>query len=1216
MVGGDLYQVPGRGPVYLLRGYAPAEPDPGPVPHGGEPPVHPSHLLNARTAVVEFVGREAELRDLTAWRDSGTRRAALWLHAAGGQGKTRLADEIAARTRRLGWKVLSAEQTIGRIDDTAPASQDLRIGGARGLLVLVDYADRWPLTHLTWLFSNKVLRQDVPVRVLLLARTAQASLPFLHALDQAGWAPDTFTDHRLDQLPDSGEARGRMFAVARDCFARHYGLDAPEAIAVPTWLEQPEFGLTLAVHMAALVAVDRQARNASAPPPPNAPAPLARNASAPLPPNASAPPPPADLIGLTSYLLARERHHWQALYDGGTVPVGHDPAGGRTGLDSTPLELSRAVFVAALTGALPYRDARHALARAGLADADRVLDDHGYCYPPTAPDSALEPLYPDRLAEDFLALTLPGHRISGHVPDPWVSDVPELLLGRAESPDDTGHELPPFAPRTITFLVAAATRWPHLRGVLEAVEARIPDRTDGALSVAAATLAEHLAEGRLAGATDAERARILQALAARLAAADRYDAAVAALRDAVPVIRQLASDHPPSHDKELAEALVSLGACLLLPTLGGDAMTAALNRSVRGFRWAQADDLPEAEAVIDEGLGIFRRLAAEDPTEHESDYVHVLGGAAGVQMRSERFDRALPLISEVVTLWRGLERRSPGDHEDDLLTWLVMLAIVQLEVGRPKQALASTAEVIGLSRRSMHENPARYGRLLASGLDRRASALDMLHRPAESADAQSEAVRTLRSLHGDTQSGNREDLQFALQKLAQLLAAAGREQEAVAAAEEAVAISRDLLRKDPAEHEGRLTTALTTFARVFESFQRWEESLAPQIEGIGLRRRMAWRNPAEYQRLLSVELTLLAKVYGHLGRWEDMLSTGAESMAITFHMEGSARYGPECALTPAVALLADPAGSRPWTRRLRKSGSAGFTRSAGFTNSAGFTGELAEVVDNFVSTHAGPAREDPAFPGLCDIVELLRRRIAEDNPASRLYLRLTGSDPLGTDSSLPESPAESAAALERAGGLRRGRRWPAPRRAIPAEAERAAALGRAAVILRRLGRHEEALAPAYAAVNVLLRVGPNDTERYEFRLADAWMRAGIVSAELGMPITGAAAMRRAIACRRRSARDPVGPGHLAVDLAVLGRTLARSGELDDALACVRESMAIRRRLGGLGERGRGPKGAREIIATARTLLDAVATSPEWRGPDADHALGLIDQALLLPDGSW
>ena len=59
---------------------------------------------------------------------------------------------------------------------SAPASRepDLRLGGAAGLLLLVDYADRLPLTHLTWLFSNAAFHQQVPTRLLLLlARSAR-----------------------------------------------------------------------------------------------------------------------------------------------------------------------------------------------------------------------------------------------------------------------------------------------------------------------------------------------------------------------------------------------------------------------------------------------------------------------------------------------------------------------------------------------------------------------------------------------------------------------------------------------------------------------------------------------------------------------------------------------------------------------------------------------------------------------------------------------------------------------------------------------------------------------------------------------------------------------------------------------------------------------------------------------------------------------------------
>ena len=131
--------------------------------------------------------------------------------------------------------------------------------------------------------------------------------------------------------------------------------------------------------------------------------------------------PPSDPGELSAYLLSRERSHWQSMYDNDRR------------VESPPQVMGRAVHVAALTRSLDYDAAVTALKSAGVADtavsAGRVLDDHAMCYPPHDPVTALEPLYPDRLAEDFVALQTPGHRIGGFAADPWAAGAPRSLLG-------------------------------------------------------------------------------------------------------------------------------------------------------------------------------------------------------------------------------------------------------------------------------------------------------------------------------------------------------------------------------------------------------------------------------------------------------------------------------------------------------------------------------------------------------------------------------------------------------------------------------------------------------------------------------------------------------------------------------------------------------------------------------------------------------------------
>ncbi|MGH3812124.1 MAG: hypothetical protein ACRDUV_06670 [Pseudonocardiaceae bacterium] len=74
----------------------------------------------------------------------------------------------------------------------------------------------------------------------------------------------------------------------------------------------------------------------------------------------------------------------------------------------TPSQMmARAVFTATFTRPLPCPDGVAALRRVGIPSPEQVLDEHRLCYPPTDPATVCEPLYPDRLGEDFLTLHTP-----------------------------------------------------------------------------------------------------------------------------------------------------------------------------------------------------------------------------------------------------------------------------------------------------------------------------------------------------------------------------------------------------------------------------------------------------------------------------------------------------------------------------------------------------------------------------------------------------------------------------------------------------------------------------------------------------------------------------------------------------------------------------------------------------------------------------------------
>jgi tetratricopeptide (TPR) repeat protein len=685
------------------------------------------------------------------------------------------------------------------------------------LLVLVDYADRWPLTHLTWLFSNSLLLQlGVPTRVLLIARTADTWPAVKGALDKlqasTSWQP-------LDPLADGPGPRTQMFTAARAGFAARYGLPDPIAVDPPAPLTDTAFGLTLAVHVAALVAVDAHVTGQRA---------------------------PAGMAALTAYLLDREQLHWANLYDSATARTAPDEAAYRT----PPREMNRAVFTAALTGATPRAAGTAILDRLhpGL-DARQVLSDHGFCYPASG-DSArspgaahravLEPLYPDRLAEDFLALTLPGHDAE-YPSQEWAPAVAAALLDPPAAPS---FSKPGDVARTVTFLAAAAQRWSHVGAsclypglrqapqaamaggsavltilaglapidVLEALEAVFPEHGDYDLAPGIAAVAERLTGHRLAAVTaPAERASLYADLGYCYGEAGAYDQAFTPTQEAADIYRRLAQADPAAYLPDLAISLANLGAVL-----------------------AEVGRREEALATTEEAVTIGRRLAEADPAAYLPDLAASLYNLGVRLAEVGRREEALATAEEAVTIRRRLTQADPAAYLPDLAASQTDLGVLLSRAGQEEDALESAQEAADIYRRLAQTNPAAYLPDLAMSLNNLGNRLSDMERREEALATAEEAVTIRRRLAQANPAAYLPDLAASLNNLGLRLSDMGSE-KALAPAEEAVVIRRRLAEASPYAYLPDLARELwgSAWVRVAVGLQL-PEALAAVEEAIGL----------------------------------------------------------------------------------------------------------------------------------------------------------------------------------------------------------------------------------------------------------------------------------------------------------------------------------------------------------------------------------------------
>jgi tetratricopeptide (TPR) repeat protein len=1108
VIGADLHVFGDGVPLYTLRSWRRA-----PQASADWLRELPSRMLDARQAVVTFTGRDDELAELRDWRQSAPRLGMRWLHGPAGSGKTRLADEFAAESAAppVGWKVVTATHGPGTVLG-ADNQQDLRLDGTAGLLVVVDYADRWPLTHLTWLFSNRIFhRVGAPTRVLLLARGSDA-WPAVRA---------ALTDHQpatssqlLEPLPDGDSHRATMFRAARDSFAGRYELSDPAGIPPPEGLEHTDFGLTLAVHMAALVAVDAHAAGTE---------------------------PPAGVAGLTVYLLDREHAHWARLYGDGT----HEPNPVERRYGTPPHDMNQAVFIAALTGAVAEPAGMAILQRLPLtADPEQVLRDHRSCYPPADPrrPTTLEPLCPDRLAEDFLALTIPGHPADYPTQD-WARPTSATLLAR--HPD--GRTAPPWTPRAVTFLAAAAGRWPHVgprclfpllrddprlavdaggaaltalaaiadvdMDVLSSIDEQLPEDRQIDLDAGIAAVAGRLTEARLSATDDpAEQAELRRALAWRLANAGEHERSLAIYEEAV-VIGRRSAEANPGHAERLGAALSGVANQLI--ALGRfEAALAPAAEVVEIFRRV-ARDLAGRQEMTMSGIIRNRGTALHHAHMIRSTDLPALAIALNnlglCLVRVGHREQALAVAEESVAIGRRLAAANAATHSVTLASALVNLSNRLDELGRWADALAVVEEAAEIERRLAAAEPAVHLPILGLTLTALQAAQTTSGRHSEAVAAAQEAIEVARRLTRDGGDAHLPVLAGALDSLGSAMSGLGRGHDALSATHEAVTIRRRLAEANPAAHDGDLARSLTSLGNRMGDLGRFEEALAPASEAVAILRRLAAGHPSVHEVDLASSLNNLSNRLNQVGRPEDALAPAREAVAIHRRRAG-----------------ADSA--------TQDDGLATSLHSLGITLAAlGRPGEALAAAEDAVRTAQRLARADPAAHQRLLAVTLgsLGRRLVQvgrpHDALAPMHEAVVGLRPL-------------VAANPGAFGT-----------------ELTTMLTNLADLLIQQGRPDDALAPLSEITAIARELAADDPGAHTAGLVRAASMLGDHLSRLGRPAEAVQAYRAAVAAfRGLPVVSSAAERDFATILNNLGQDLLSLERLEEAVAVTSEAVALLR----------------------------------------------------------
>jgi len=713
---------------------------------GGDAP-SPAFLLRPDAAVVPFHGRSVLLDELSAWSAQPDGFAARLVTGPGGQGKTRLAQELAGRLAAEGWVTgwLARPPAGARAEDV-----DLLVETTVPTLLIADYAET--RTEQLGLIVERIAtarRSGHRLRMLLLARSGGdwwrqlvgTSPGAERMLGTAAVVPLPALEESVDGRAAAFRAAARHFAAALPAVAGYGDIDwASLAAGPPAGLAQQRFGSVLALHMTALVGL-LQASPAAVP--------------------------AAAGDAVEEMLLRHEERYWARTAAARGLAFGH----ART--------LPRAVAAATVRGAADEAEAQTVLGRlAGLRDQpeDRLLAVAEWLhdlYP--APDGAYwGQVQPDRLGEYLVG------RVLADRPDLFD----DLLAG-------TGFEQ---QHQSLMTLSRATVHYPQVSGILRRLVAARPD-TLGPAAVVAATRIEHpgplLDAVRPLAADLADRPDVLSKVTTFATAAPALFGGwlAEAQQVLVAAYRRMAADDPATYRLELAEALfqqsrihfelrgygparaaaaetveirrqasdgeasVGLAAALDLLAVAhssagepADALPAALE-SVATWERIVAGEASHPEGTgfvqalvnLSNILGALRRTSTSldaaqralrfyDQVSDPDPWLTVVATSARVNAANRKLELGdiaggLADHREVVDCRRGLVEAYPNLFENDLASALHNLGKTLCQAGRPAEAMEPIEEAVGIYRRLVALLPSAYTAPLAQTLGVRAICL-------------------------------------------------------------------------------------------------------------------------------------------------------------------------------------------------------------------------------------------------------------------------------------------------------------------------------------------------------------------------------------------------------------------------------------------------------------------------------------------------------------
>ncbi|MGH8544645.1 MAG: tetratricopeptide repeat protein, partial [Gammaproteobacteria bacterium] len=412
---------------------------------------------------------------------------------------------------------------------------------------------------------------------------------------------------------------------------------------------------------------------------------------------------------------------------------------------------------------------------------------------------------------------------------------------------------------------------------LSAAYANLGNHKDSAsIAEEAVELSRQLPEQRSASQELEEEgtlARAWQCLGAAYFELERYEEALTANTEALPLHRKFAEQKPDYY----------------LPVL-------ITTLQLRGGILHYLGRYDEALAFTGEALRISKKITENQPVREEPKLAFTLNNQAQIYDRLGLHNEALEAAKEASQLFRDLVGKNPDRYHAYLVTALTNLALRYAEMGRLDDAVLAAEEAAELGRQVAEHEPHRQFEFMRS-LKCLGDIYTTNRQYAEAFVATQEASDILGQLARTDPIRYRSVFAESLRWLADLDGHLSRHEEALGNALEAVTILRPLHAAHPDRYGNDLILALGDLADRYSQLGQFDEALNAINENLQLSRGQVDASSDHGLHNLASSLSRLSDIHTARGQLGEAIATQKQATTIFTNLaqDDPSRYVPKLA---------------------------------------------------------------------------------------------------------------------------------------------------------------------------------------------------------------------------------------------------------------------------------------------------------------------------------